>query len=367
MHGGRLAVFEILEQFRLDGKAVSCKPYGNGHINRTYLVITDRKHPYILQKINDIVFRDVPALMHNISSVTHYLRARGLDARHVLTLVSTFKGEEYLFHKSEETERCGYYRIYEFVTDSLCMDHPETTQDFRQSALAFGNFQMQLKDFPAATLAQTIPKFHDTVERYRTLHRAIKADKMGRVSGATREIDFALKQETHAGFMLDMLEKGDLPLRVTHNDTKLNNVMLDAITREPLCVIDLDTVMPGLSGNDFGDSIRFGASSGAEDERDLDKIEMRLDLFRAYADGFLAACGRTLTATEIETLPMAAKLMTLECGVRFLTDYLEGDTYFRIHHPTHNLERTRTQFKLVADMERKWDAMQTIIREEAAK
>ena len=360
-------MFEILGRFSLDGKVTSCEPYGNGHINRTYLAVTDCGHPYILQKINNAIFQDVPALMHNISSVTRYLRAQGLDARHVLTLVPTSDGAEYLFFESEDAQKAGYYRVYEFITDSLCMDHPETAQDFRQSALAFGNFQMLLRDFPAGTLAQTIPKFHDTVNRYRNLHLAIQADRLGRAAKVAREIDFALEQEKYAGFMLNMLEKGELPLRVTHNDTKLNNVMLDAATREPLCVIDLDTVMPGLSGNDFGDSIRFGASSGAEDARDPDKIEMRLDLFRAYANGFLAACGDALTPAETETLPMGAKLMTLECGIRFLTDYLEGDTYFRIHRPAHNLDRTRTQFKLVTDMDRKWDAMQAIIREEAAR
>ena len=360
-------MYEILEKFCLDGRAVSCAPYGNGHINRTYLVMTDRKHPYILQKINHVVFQDVPALMHNISSVTSYLRARGLDARHALTLVPTRQGETYLFLEDEDAQRFGYYRVYEFITDSLCMDRPETAQDFRQSAVAFGNFQMLLKDFPADTLAHTIPRFHDTVDRYRIFRRAVQEDKMGRAAGAAREIEFALAQEECAGVMLDMLRNGELPLRVTHNDTKLNNVMLDAATHEPLCVIDLDTVMPGLSGNDFGDSIRFGASSAAEDERDLDKVEMRLDLFQAYADGFLTACGDALTPAEIETLPMAAKLMTLECGVRVLTDYLEGDVYFRIHRPAHNLERTRTQFKLVADMEQKWGAMQAIVRREAAR
>lgn len=358
-------MFDILERFCLDGKAVSCKPYGSGHINRTHLVTTERGHAYILQKINNDVFRDVPALMHNISSVTRHLRAAGLDERHVLTLVPAGDGAEYIFFDSGETEKAGYYRVYEFISDGLCLDHPENEWVFRQSALAFGRFQMQLKDFPAATLAQTIPKFHDTIDRYRLLRRAIDADALGRAAGVAREIDFALERERYAGCMLRMLECGELPLRVTHNDTKLNNVVFDAATRQPLCVVDLDTVMPGLSGNDFGDSIRFGASGGAEDERDLDKIGLCLPLFRAYANGFLSACGEALTPAEIETLPLAAMLMTLECGVRFLTDYLEGDAYFRIHRPEHNLDRARTQFKLVADMERKRDAMQSIIREEA--
>ncbi len=359
-------MLEILECFSLNGTAVFCEPYGGGHINHTYLVKTDRNHPYILQRINDRIFRDVPALMHNISSVARYLQDQGLDHRHVLTLVPTSEGEEYVLFESEEAEKTAYYRVYEYVTDGLCLDCPETAWDFRQSALAFGGFLMQLKDFPAETLHETIPGFHDTVSRYRSLHRALREDRMGRAVEVSREADFALGQERHAGAMLDLLRSGDLPLRVTHNDTKSNNVMLDAATREPLCVIDLDTVMPGLSGNDFGESIRYGACSSSEDAQDPSRTELRLDLFRAYANGFLCACGTALTPVEVETLPLAAKLMTLENGIRFLTDYLEGDIYFRIHRSRQNLDRARTQFKLVFEMDRHADAMHAIIREEAA-
>ena len=358
-------MLNILNHFHLDGRAVSCESYGNGHINRTYLAKTDAGHMYILQKINDAIFRDVPALMRNISSVTDFLRAQGRDFRHVLTLVPTVQNESYLHIADAQGDCGGDYRLYEFITDSICLDQPENLKDFRSSALAFGAFQMQLQDFPAHTLSETIPRFHDTVDRYRKLHDAISADVLGRAKEAAREIEFALEQEKHAGTMLDMLNRGELPLRVTHNDTKLNNVMLDAATREPLCVIDMDTVMPGLSGNDFGDSIRFGAATGAEDERDLSRIEMSLDRFEAYTNGFLTACGSALAPAEIETLPLGAKLMTLECGIRFLTDYLQGDSYFRIHRPGHNLDRTRTQFKLVADMDKKWSEMQRIVQREA--
>ena len=358
-------MLKILEKFCLDGQPVRCEPYGNGHINRTYLAETDRGHRYILQRVNDEIFKDVPGLMRNIAAVTGYLRERGGDARHVLTLVPTADGGDYLHVEPGGAGEPGYYRVYEFITDSLCLDQPETVEDFRQSALAFGGFQMQLRDFPAYVLTESIPGFHDTLHRYQNLRAAIRADALGRTDAAGPEIDFALDREGGAGAMLKLLESGELPLRVTHNDTKLNNVMLDAATREPLCVIDLDTVMPGLSGNDFGDSIRFGASTAAEDERDLSKVELSLDRFQAYANGFLAACGPALTEAEIETLPLGAKLMTLECGVRFLTDYLEGDSYFRVHRPGHNLDRARTQFKLVADMERKWDQMREIIREES--
>ena len=250
--------------------------------------------------------------------------------------------------------------MYDFVTGSLCMDAAETPEDFRQSAVAFGAFQCQLAEFPAETLAETIPHFHDTPDRYRQLHEAMEKDVCGRRAEVQAELEFALAHEEEAGVLTRMLARGELPLRVTHNDTKLNNVMLDADTRKPLCVIDLDTVMPGLAAYDFGDSIRFGASTAAEDEKDLDKVEMSLELFEIYASGYLSTC-TTLTTAEKRSLPMGAKLMTLECGVRFLTDYLSGDTYFRIHRPEHNLDRCRTQFKLVADMEKKWDEMQRIV------
>lgn len=355
----------ILNCFVLDGAPVECAPYGNGHINQTYRFTTDKGHAYILQKINNSIFRNVPGLMNNISAVTEHLRGKGLGVREALTLVPTKAGGNYIEWTQDAPEApAGFYRVYEFITDSLCMDRPETAEDFRQSAIAFGEFQHQLADFDASTLTETIPRFHDTVNRFKLLHDALDADPLGRVASVAPEIDFALQREAEAAVMLKMQASGELPLRVTHNDTKLNNVMLDAATRKPLCVIDLDTVMPGLAGNDFGDSIRFGASTAAEDEKDLSKVEMSLDLFRAYANGFLSACGNSLTPAEIETLPMGAKLMTLECGIRFLTDYIMGDTYFRIHYPEQNLDRTRTQFKLVADMEKKWSQMAAIIQEE---
>lgn len=353
----------IANQFALDSRAVSCEWYGSGHINVTLRVETESGRPYILQKINDRIFTDVPALMANICAVTEHLRAKGADQRHALTLVSTRDGAAYL-HVAEGTQ-AGWYRVYEFITGAICLDQVETIEDFRQSAIGFGGFQRDLSDFDASVLTETIPMFHDTRNRFRQLHDAIDSDPLNRAQSVRREIDFALEREREAGVMLDMCGRGELPLRVTHNDTKLNNVMLDAATRKALCVIDLDTVMPGLAGNDFGDSIRFGASTGAEDERDLDKIRLSLPLFRTYAEGFLSACGENLVRAEIETLPTAAKLMTLECGIRFLADYLLGDTYFRIHRPDHNLDRTRTQFRLVADMEEKRDETARIIEDVA--
>ncbi len=350
------------ERFQIQGTQLSCERYGNGHINETYLVKTTSGLDYILQKINTNVFRDPDGLMANIVAVTEYLAARDSDPRHTLHVIPTLDGRSF-FRDAEG----GCWRVYDFVTDSICLEKVETEEDFVQSAIAFGTFQKQLAAFPAATLTETIPKFHDTAERVRQLQDAIAADKAGRLKGVAAEIGFALERAEEAGCMVRMLAEGRLPLRVTHNDTKLNNVMLDAATRKPLCVIDLDTVMPGLAANDFGDSIRFGASTAAEDEKDLARVEMSLGLFEAYARGFLGACGESLTDEEIRTLPMGAKLMTYECGIRFLADYLNGDTYFRTHYPEQNLDRCHTQFKLVADMEKKWSAMADVIAKVAGR
>ena len=349
-------MLNICEKFQTKGAALSCEPYGNGHINATYLVKTDEEQ-YILQRINHHIFQDVPGLMRNVERVTAFLAEKDPDPRHSLHLVPAKDGAAYVEAEGE------FYRMYDFVHDSICLDAPETDEDFYQSAVAFGSFQRQLADFPASELTETIPHFHDTPNRYRALRAAIEKDALGRAASCREEIEFALAREADAAVTMNLLAAGELPLRVTHNDTKLNNVMLDAKTRKPLCVIDLDTVMPGLAANDFGDSIRFGANTGAEDEKDLKKISLSLARYEAFARGFLEACGKALTPKEIETLPWGAKLMTLECGVRFLTDYLEGDTYFRIHRPEHNLDRTRTQFALVADMEKKWTQMCDIVKE----
>ena len=348
---------QVLKAFSLDSKPVSCERYGCGHINVTYLVVTESGRRYILQKINNNIFKDVPGLMGNIAAVTKYLRKIISDPRGVLTLVPTTDGADYLKY-----EDGSFWRVYDFVEQSLCLQAPESADDFYQSAVAFGTFQQQLKDFPAETLCEVIPNFHNTVDRYRIFKEALAADVCGRAASVRAEIDFALAREQEAGTLVNMLAEGKLPLRVTHNDTKLNNVMLDEATRKPLCVIDLDTTMPGLSLYDFGDSIRFGAATATEDEKNLDKMVMDINLFETYTKGFLSACPG-LTENERDMLPMGAKLMTLECGVRFLTDYLSGDTYFRTHYEGQNLDRCRTQFKLVADMESKWDEMKRIVKE----
>ncbi len=347
---------KIASSFQFHGQPVQSSQYGNGHINTTRLIETDQGARYILQKINQGIFKDIPSLMNNIHAVTQHLLTKTSEPDRVMKLVPTINGENYAI---DEQGDC--WRAYVFVKDSICLDRAETAEEFYQSGVAFGQFQSQLSDFPAAVLKETIPGFHDTVRRFQRFHDVLAADPKGRAKEVSAEIEFALAREDEGGTMVRMLKCGQLPLRVTHNDTKLNNVLLDARTKKPLCVVDLDTVMPGLCGNDFGDSIRFGASTAMEDEKDLSLVNLSLPLYEAYAKGFLQACGKSLTPIELETLPLSAKLMTLECGLRFLTDYLEGDVYFRTHREGHNLDRCRTQFKLVADMESKYEDMKQII------
>ncbi len=340
---------DILDQFCLDSAVVGCERYGHGHINQTYLITTADGPRYILQKISSRAFGNIPKLMENIEAVAAHLQRKGM--RPTLTPLATHEGLCYYQDSAGE-----FWRLYEFIEDSICLQKAESKNDFYQSALAFGAFAQALDDFPAHTLHETIPNFHNTPDRYRLFHEALAADVMGRAASVQQEIEFALAREKEASALVDMLDKGELPLRVTHNDTKLNNVMLDATTRQPLCVIDLDTVMPGLIAYDFGDSIRFGASTAAEDETDLSKVKFDMEYYKAYLKGYFEAFPG-MTAKERETLSLGAKMMTLECGVRFLTDYLAGDVYFSVHRPDHNLDRCRTQFALVADMERQWDAL----------
>ena len=351
---------QILAQFQLLGNAVSCERYGFGHINETYLVVTDLPRRYILQRINDHVFPDVDKLQENIAAVTNWLRSCAEEGQEVLTLIPTKDGATHLRHES------GYWRVYDFIEDSICLQQPESEEDFCQSAIAFGAFQQQLRDFPAHTLHETIPNFHNTPDRYRIFKEVLAKDPLGRAQEVQPEIDFALAHEELGCRLYGMYQDGLLPLRVTHNDTKLNNVMLRADTRKPLCVIDLDTTMPGLSAYDFGDSIRFGAAVAPEDEQELGKVSMSLDLFRTYTRGYLSACPG-LTDTEKEVLPLGAITMTLECGLRFLTDYIDGDHYFTCYRNGQNLDRCRTQFKMVSDMLRKFNQMMTIVVQEDSR
>lgn len=368
-HFDRTGVKEALEQFAIDGSVKEIRPYGNGHINDTFLAVFqtgDGEKRYILQRMNHNIFKNPPLLMENVVGVTDYLRkailAQGGDPdRETLNVVRTLEGKSYY-----EDQGHSFWRVFLYVEGTLCLEKVESPKDFYNGGAAFGNFQRMLAEYPAGELHETIPNFHNTPSRFQDFRRALEADRAGRAALVRPEIEFALSREEEISVLTDLLKKGELPLRVTHNDTKLNNILFDRATGRALCVIDLDTVMPGLSLYDFGDSIRFGASTGAEDERDLSRIELDLELFEAFTEGFLKGCGGKLTRREIEMFPMGAKLMTYECGIRFLGDFLEGDVYFKVHRENHNLDRARTQFKLVADMEKKWDQMVSIVEKHRA-
>lgn len=357
-------IMKILPHFTIEGQITQAREYGSGHINTTYLVETalgKETKKYIFQKINTDIFKNVDQLMANVTNVTSYLtrqiQARGGNPnRETLQVIPTREGNSYY----QDPEGC--YRMYHFITDATSFEAVEKPEDFYESAVAFGNFQADLADYPADTLYETIPDFHNTPKRYETFCQALQKDCCGRAALVQPEIAFVQEREKDMGILTAMLEQKQLPLRVTHNDTKLNNIMIDNRTRKGICIIDLDTVMPGLSLYDFGDSIRFGASTAAEDEPDLSKVSLSLPLYEQYVKGYLKGCRGSLTSQELRMLPVGAKLMTLECGMRFLTDYLSGDTYFKIHRENHNLDRCRTQFALVADMEQKWAEMEEIIK-----
>ena len=357
---------EAFVNFQLDGMVMSAVPYGSGHINDTFLLTLRREDGsegrVIQQRMNKSIFTKPVEVMENILGVTSHIGKKVVENggdinREALNVIPTKDNKPYFIDSEGE-----YWRCYIFIEDARTYDLVESPEDFYQSAVAFGNFQRLLADYPAETLHETIKGFHDTKARFAVFKKAIEEDVCGRAASVKDEIDFYLAREDVANVFGDLLAAGEIPLRVTHNDTKLNNVMIDDATRKGICVIDLDTVMPGLAMNDFGDSIRFGASTAAEDEKDLDKVWCDMDLFDIYAKGFIEGCGGRLTAKEIELLPMGAKVMTYECGMRFLTDYLQGDVYFKTHREGHNLDRCRTHIKLIADMEAKWDIMNEIVK-----
>ena len=342
----------IIGKFSVAGELISCERYGEGHINDTFKVTMDdcgREVHYILQRINNRLFPDVERLMHNIKLVTEFCRKsvmeRGGDPmRECLTLICTKDGASYT------CEDGNYFRMYVFIEGATTYQSVRDPRDFYESAVAFGNFANLLAKFDASQLYEILPDFHNTRVRYENFLRAVEKDVCGRVKEVRGEIDWVKSRSDLCGKIVDKIASGEIPLRVTHNDTKLNNVMLDDATGKGLAVIDLDTVMPGSLCYDFGDSIRFGCNSAAEDEPDTEKVHFVFDLYKTYLDGYLSAVGNSVTQEEKENLPTGAVLMTYECGMRFLTDYLEGDVYFRTHRARHNLERARTQFKLVDEM-----------------
>ena len=349
---------EILSQYDLGSRVVSCEPFGVGHINWTYRVETAAGDLFVLQRINTYVFRDPEGLMRNIELLTDFMRKKTDDPRKVLELVRTIDGRSYIVDGAGR-----YWRIYVFVRDCICYDQAPTPEIFMKSGQAFGNFQNMLSDFPVEQLVETIPNFHNTVSRFADLEAAVRRNDDGRAEIARPEIEYVLSQKPFASFLLDKAASGEIPLRVTHNDTKINNVLFDRTTDEPLCVVDLDTTMPGIPAMDFGDSIRYAGNNAAEDEKDLNKVYLRVDLFRSFAEGFCGISKARLGREELILCPEASKLVTLEIGVRFLTDYLMDDVYFHTDYADHNLVRARTQFKLARDMDTKMDVMKEIIED----
>ena len=348
---------DVIRHFRLEFRI---DPYGNGHINDTY--VADCNPRYILQRINNNVFKNPPEVMENIAKVCDYLREKiaaegGNPDRETLSLIRADDGKAY--YQASEND---YFRVYKFVEDSLALDTPENPTQFYNAACAFGRFQRRLSDFPAGELHETIKDFHNTPKRFEALEDAIAKDVCGRAAEASAEIEFARARRGICSLIVDGMADGSIPLRVTHNDTKLNNVLFDAKTEKGLCVIDLDTVMPGSLLYDFGDALRSGGNTAAEDETNLDLVKFDLDMFEAFTKGFGEELAESFTEREIELLPMSAIILTFECGIRFLADYLSGDTYFKIHREKHNLDRARNQFKLVLDMESKMDEMKAIVK-----
>ena len=343
---------KVANKFALEGEVLEICPYGEGHINLTLLVTTDKKR-YILQKMNTRVFPDSDGLMNNICGVTEHLKARGIET---LSVVPTKDGKSYI--KGEEC-----YRVYDFIENTVTYQTACEFHVFRNSGKAFGEFQNYLAEFDASKLTEIIKRFHDTPNRFAAFKEALEKDAFGRAKDCQKEIEFVLSHENTYGIAMEGLKDGSLPLRVTHNDTKLNNILMDDKTGEARAVIDLDTIMPGSMLFDFGDSIRFGASTAAEDEKDLSKVHFDINLFKAYAEGYCGAVKDSITAREAELLPYGSYLMTIECGMRFLTDYLSGDTYFATKYEGHNLVRCRTQIQLASEMEAQFKEMGEIIKE----
>lgn len=347
-------------KFDCKGEVISAERYGHGHINDTYLVTTKNGPRYLMQRVNHKIFKNVKALMDNIVGITEYIYEQtikdGGNIKNAMVVIPTKKGEKYLEYEG------NFYRMYNFIEGALSIERRATPEEFKLAAIGFGRFQKLLDNYPAEKLNETIKDFHNTKVRYENFLEAIKNDASNRKHSCEEEIKFFVERKDYCGRIVDKLESGEIPLRVTHNDTKLNNVLIDLEAMVAATVIDLDTVMPGSILYDFGDSIRAGATTGAEDEKDLSKVNFSMELYEAYVEGFLSEVGEKLTEKELEEFAFGAILMTFECGMRFLTDHLNGDTYFKIHREGHNLDRARTQIKLVKDMEKNFEKMQAIVK-----
>lgn len=355
----------IVDKFILEGEYVSSKPYGNGHINDTYIISYNKKGKlkyYILQRINHYVFKNVDQLMDNFVRVTDYIYKKLiLDDRNpyrgVLNVIPTKDGKYYCY----DVETDKYYRLLTYIENSTSLEVVDNAEVFERVGKAFGDFQNLLKDFDITNLYETIPNFHNTKVRYQNFINALNTNEFDRAKTCKEEIDFVTSRKELCNTIVDLIEEKKIPLRVTHNDTKANNILIDKDTLETLCVVDLDTIMPGSILYDFADSIRFGCNTANEDEQDLSKVKFSIENFEAYTKGFLGETKDNMNSFEKANIINACKIITLECGMRFLTDYLENDKYFKIHRENHNLDRCRTQFKLVLEMEKYTDILESIV------
>jgi len=354
---------EIFDQFAADGTYLNGEPYGSGHIHDTFRIETAEKEKdnYILQRLNDKIFKNIPELQHNIERVTIHLRKKlssvpGSDIkRECLQLIPAKNGNSWITDKNG-----SYWRMYIFISNHRSYNIVDTPIKAFEGGKAIGRFQAMLADLPGEPLFNTIPFFHDIEKRLETFSRILKEDPAGRAAKITAETDFVLKRAEEMKIILKLGREGKIPVRITHNDTKFNNILLDE-NDKALCVIDLDTVMPGYVHYDFGDAIRTAANIAAEDEKELSRVKMDISLFEAYASGYLSETKETLNPVEIDYLAFAPRLITFTIALRFLTDYIDGDNYFKIHHEHHNLQRARAQFRLVESMEEQYAGMKEII------
>lgn len=355
---------EIFSHFVTDGSFLTGEAFGNGHIHDTFRIVNREagKDDYILQRLNNRVFKNIPALQENIERVTVHLRNRisevpGSDIkRECLSLIPAHDGKSWICDSSG-----NYWRMYIFISNHRSYNVVDSPVRAFEGGKAIGKFQAMLSDMKGAPLHETIPFFHNIEKRLETFSATISADPAGRAGLVGTEINQVLARAEEMKLILRLGREGRIPLRITHNDTKFNNILLDE-NDKALCVIDLDTVMPGYVHYDFGDAIRTATNTAAEDEKDLKKINMDISLFKAYSEGFLSETGSTLNQTEKEYLAFAPRLITYTIAVRFLTDFIDGDNYFKIHHETHNLERARAQLRLVESMEEQYEDMRDIIR-----
>lgn len=360
-----MKINEIVNAFNYDGKFVGYEPFGMGHINDTFAISFENNNVierYVLQRMNTNVFKNPEGLMNNVKLVTHFIidqieSAGGNAERQCLHFLPTVSGS-YVYR--DEEGLC--WRTYKLVEDCEAYQIAVDPKMYGDAGRAFGTFINRLNEFNADSLCEVIPNFHNTVDRLRQFHEALDKDFDNRSLQAKDEIKFFLNRVDYCSVVVDKLASGELPLRVTHNDTKLNNVLIDNETKKAICVIDLDTIMPGSMMYDFGDAIRSGCNTGLEDEADLSKVNFDINLFEHFCEGFLDGVGLNITIAERDLLAFSAILMTFECGMRFLSDFLNGDTYFKTKYPTHNLVRARTQIKLVQDMEKQLDTMKEIVK-----